>query len=447
MAVGGAETAFDGAAVAAAGEAGGEACGFGGVDGFELDPLTVGGVADEGFAAGGVAGKGLGAVAGVAEFGFETAVAECDDGAAAERAGGGVAGVGEGGFDADGACGGGVRGDDDFAFETALEDGFIGAWFEGVDPLDHFGDLLAGVVAVGEHGDGAPDPGGAALDAVDAGIEGAVLAAVFVGDFEEGRADDAVFGGVAVEAVGAFHERETLGFDAAAVEGSGDEEARAEAAGFGGRVAFFGVGDGGAPFDGLAWGEEVAVERGGEGDDGWGIAGDGGDGGCGGSAGGVGDGEFDDVVAGVRERDLGVRIRGEGFSVEFPVVAEGGGVAVGVGGTIAREGDFQGDGAAGRGGGGGGERGDVAVGEGDAEESGVWVGSPCFAVVETVEIAVGAELGVEEPFEGDGGGEGFDGDEVRVLVETGPADDAAFPVPPEETIVEVGGEAAGLFEF
>ena len=279
MAVGGAETAFDGAADAAAGEACGEACGFGGVDGFELDPLAVGGVADEGFAAGGVAGEGLGAVAGVAEFGFETAVAECDDGAGAERACGGVACVGEGGFDADGACGGGVCGDDDLAFEAALEDGFIGAWFEGVDPLDHFGDLFSGVVAVGEHGDGAPDTCGAALDAVDAGVEGTFLPAVFVGDFEEGRADDAVFGGVAVEAVGAFHERETLGFDAAAVEGSGDEETRAEAARFGGRVAFFGVGDGGAPFDGLAWGEEVAVERGGEGDDGRGIAGDDGDGG------------------------------------------------------------------------------------------------------------------------------------------------------------------------
>ena len=407
----------------------------------------MGGVADEGFAAGGVAGEGLGAIAGVAEFGFEAAVAERDDGAAAERAGGGVAGVGEGGFDADGACGGGVWGDDDLAFETALEDGFIGALFEGVDPLDHFGDLIAGVVAVGEHGDGAPDTGGAALDAIDAGVEGTILAAVFVSDFEEGGADDAVFGGVAVEAVGAFHEREPLGFDAAAVEGSGDEETRAEAAGFGGRVTFFGVGDGGAPFDGLAWSEEVAVGWGGEGDDGRGIACDDGDGGCGGSAGGVGDGEFEDVVAGVGESDLGVRIRGEGFAVEFPVEAEGCGVAVGVGGTFAREGDLEGDGAAGRGGGGGGERRDIAVGEGDAEESGVGIGSPCFAVVETVEIAVRAELGVEETLEGDGGGEGFDGDEVRVLVETGPADDAAFPVPPEETVVEVGGEAVGLFEF
>ena len=61
---------------------------------------------------------------------------------------------------------------------------------------------------VRQHGDLAPDAGAAFAHALHAGVEGAGLAAIFVGDLQQRGADDALLGGVAVETIARFHERE-----------------------------------------------------------------------------------------------------------------------------------------------------------------------------------------------------------------------------------------------
>ena len=86
-----------------------------------------------------------------------------------------------------------------------------------------------------------------------------------------------------------------------------EEEARAEEVREFCGVAFFGIADGGGPFDRLAGREEVAVGGGDEFDVRLGVAGDDGDDGGGGGAGGVGDAEFEDVIAGGFKLDGWVR--------------------------------------------------------------------------------------------------------------------------------------------
>ncbi len=140
-------------------------------------------------------------------FCFDASAPQPDHGFGGERTGGFASVIGVGCFEfADAHAA--VFGGGDFTGEAA--DGLWAALtgFEGENPRDHLSDFVRGVLWVGEHGDLAPDALAAVADALDGCFEGSGLATVFRGDFGEGRTDDFLVNGVAVEAIALAHEGE-----------------------------------------------------------------------------------------------------------------------------------------------------------------------------------------------------------------------------------------------
>ena len=282
---------------------------------------------------------------------------------------------------------------------------------------------------------------GAVEDAVDGLVEGGGVALVFFGDFAEGGADEFLAGVVAVEAIGPAD-----GGEAGSFFGEGGE---GDDGGGKGGVVFLGV----AVFlvldvelvgEGLAGGEEGAVAGLGEDEGGRVVSGGDGVGGAVGGTGGVGDFEGDGVVAGFAEGEGGFHFGGKFLVAVGPGVGEF--FALGVAGGGGVELDFQREGAVFFVGGEAGEGFEVAVAVGDVEEFGVFVGVPGGAVVEEPEGAVGGEESIGGAFDFDGEGEVFDGGEFFVFIEAGPFEEGSVPVPEEEAVVVVGGEAVGFFK-
>ncbi len=149
----------------------------------------------------------------------------------------------------------------------AAENGVAGILPERQDPLHHLARLLDPVLGMGNHGNRSPDAAGAFDNALGGTIQSLRIAAILVGDFQVGGANEAAVDHVTVEAIARFHDFEAgrQGFGAGeggpgVLEATGNDAVE-ELDPVGNGLGVFGIGHGDVPGDGLIEVEEIAILR------------------------------------------------------------------------------------------------------------------------------------------------------------------------------------------
>ena len=137
---------------------------------------------------------------------FDAAVPEFHVGFAGKRSGRARASVGENGLEQQGAGFVFLR-SGQLPLYAAGERRAGLAFLKREHPAEHDGDLILGVLRVGQHWDLPPDAAAAETHLFVEEIVRARLLAVLVGDVHEGRPDQRGLHGVAVEAIALAHQR------------------------------------------------------------------------------------------------------------------------------------------------------------------------------------------------------------------------------------------------
>ena len=89
----------------------------------------------------------------------------------------------------------------------------------------------------------------------------------------------------------------------------------------------------------------------------------------------------------------------------------------------------------------------IAMAVADMEKFGVLVVSPCGTVVDEPKRSIGRKDRVGRTFDFDGERKVCDADKIFILIKSCPLDEGSVPVPEEETVIKVLGEASRFFEL